>query len=196
MVCWALSLQDTIIPFFAASYCSALLIKGLETVSVFTKGRRLAGWPFSPPRRAAQIFSACPPPRRPWQPPAVLPSQGAGCNRLPRLPQARSGDPAGPESRLSCLPALSCLRGRTSVSLPCPCRGLASLNPSGGCPSPQPRATCRTQSRHTGEPRSRKGRPAGTGSASAEAGAPLGALRIDACAPLQGFWPWVSCEML
>lgn len=106
------------------------------------------------------------------QPLAVLPSQGAHCNRLLRPPQPRSGDPAGQESRVSCLPALSCLCGRTSVSLPCPCRGLASPNPSGGCPSPQARATGRTQSRHTGEPLSRKGRPAGTGSASAEAGAP------------------------
>ncbi|XDA81441.1 hypothetical protein R6Z07F_011371 [Ovis aries] len=103
---------------------------------------------------------------------AVTFSQGAHCNRLLRPPQPRSGDPAGQESRVSCLPALSCLCGRTSVSLPCPCRGLASPNPSGGCPSPQARATGRTQSRHTGEPLSRKGRPAGTGSASAEAGAP------------------------
>lgn len=119
--------------------CSLLLLcsvdKRTQDPVCLHQGTGAGRLAFQPSRSGRLDFLRVSPAFSP-QPLAVFPSQGARCNRLPRPPQPRSGDPAGQESRVSCLPALSCLCGRTSVSLPCPCRGLASPNPSGGCPSP------------------------------------------------------------
>lgn len=135
-----LSLQDTIIPLFAASYCSALLIKRLKTLSAFTKGRGMAGWPFSPPGQAAWPHLQPPrsPPRRA---PAAVASRGPRSRGAVTQLARRAGFPGPRPCPVS------------AAAPPCPCPApaegslLRTLREDAPAPSPAPHAEPRAATR-------------------------------------------------